>query len=202
MSQEPTIDRELEDWREAWRQGQGPSAADAAALRERFQRETRWLVAEEAAGVVLILLVSWALALAFARAEGLLELALVAGLAAAVLVFAAFGFLTWRGLWRSEAANLQAHLELSVRRQRRRLACVRAGWILLVWEIALFVPWVHLRLAGPAGELAPWSEAWPYYGLLAGVGLSEVLWLRWLARGARRRLAELERWLDPGSAEE
>jgi hypothetical protein len=202
MNQEPTIDRELEDWREAWRQGPGFTAAEVAALRERFERETRWFIAEEVAGVVLIGLASCALAFAFSRAEGLLELALLVGLAVSILVFSVFGFATWRGLWRPETESLRAHLELSVRRQRRRLAYVCAGWVLLVSELALFVPWVHLRLAGPGGEPAPWSEAWPYYGLLTVLGLGEMLWLRWLERGARRRLAELEAWLDQDRDEE
>ena len=63
----------------------------------------------------------------------------------------AFGVWNWRGVRAASAQNTQAFVSLSIERARRLRRAIRAGWVVLTIEVAVFVPWVWYRLYGLGG---------------------------------------------------
>ena len=105
----------------------------------------------------------------------------------------AFGVWNWRGVRAANAQNTQAFVSLSIERARRLRRAIRAGWVVLTIEVAVFVPWVWYRLYGLGESPSPAEERFGW-GFLAGMTALAVIFLVAMSAQAsrdERRLAEL-----------
>lgn len=186
-------DLELREWMDAWQEAEAaPPAAARDALLRRVKRRTLGLALLAASEAVLSAGVLVFLTWLVRRSPYPVDWALAAGLALLTVGILAFSLWNRRGVWRAPAETTAALLAFSLRRARRRLRGLRAGWALLGVELALFVPWIWLRLveatgAPPAGADLAWS-----YGFLAvWIGGAAAV-LAALGRWTRREIARLE----------
>jgi hypothetical protein len=187
-------DLEMREWMDAWQAAEAapPPAAVREALLHRVKRRTLGLALLAASEAVLSAGVLVFLGWLVRRSPYPVDWALAAGLA--LLTVGALAFSLWhrRGVWRAPAETTAALLGFSLARARRRLRGLRAGWWLLGAELALFVPWIWLRLveatgAPPAGADLAWS-----YGFLAvWIGGAATI-LAALGRWTRREIRRLE----------
>jgi hypothetical protein len=176
-------DDELLEWTRDW-QAAEPDGSPAD-LRRQVARRSRGLAAVTAGEAVM--------SAAFATA--LVRLALDPGHPADVplaigllgVIALAFGFSLWnrRGVWRPRADTVRASLELSLRRARRRLRGLTAGWGVLALEVLLLLPWAVVR----TDQLGSRAVALLFLAVMAG-GAAMALVL--LGRRTRREIAELE----------
>lgn len=186
-------DLELRDWMNAWQAAEdAPEPAAREALLRQVKRRTLGLALLAASEAALTAGTLALLAWLVRRSPYAVDWALAAGLA--FLALGALAFTVWnrRGVWRAPAETTAALLAFSLARARRRQRGLRAGWWLLAAELALFVPWIWLRLveatgAPPAGADLAWS-----YGFLAfWIGGAAAI-LAALVRWTRREVRHLE----------
>lgn len=176
-------DDELLEWTRDWQAGE--PVRNPADLRRQVARRSRGLVA---------LTVGEAL-LSAGFAAALVRLALDPGHPADVplaigllgVIALAFGFSLWNrhGVWRPRADTVRASLELSLRRARRRLRGLAAGWGVLALEVLLLLPWAIVR----TDRLGSRAVALLFLAVIAG-GAACALVI--LARRTRREIEELE----------
>jgi hypothetical protein len=180
-------DDELREWMADWQTDSEPAADVREAIRRRVRRQSRGMVLLAAGELafacgMLVFLIGFAV-----RHPQPIDVATMAGFS--LLVIWATGYSLWyrRGLWRPDAETTASFLALAIRRCRRRLLALRAGWWLLGVEIILFVPWIawHLQSAAPAEYVTSYG----FLALMAG-GAAAVLVV--LSRRTQRELAELE----------
>ncbi len=176
-------DDELLEWTRDW-QAAEPDG-NPADLRRQVARRSRGLAALTAGEALLSAGFATALVRLALRPGHPADVPLAIGLL--LVIGLAFGFSLWnrRGLWRPRADTVRASLELSLRRARRRLRGVAAGWGVLGLEVLLLLPWAVVRterLGSRAGALL----------FLAAMAGGAACVLVTLARRTRREIEELE----------
>jgi hypothetical protein len=183
-------DRELEQWMRAWQSPADIPAAAPEAIYRHVRRRSRlirlWLVGEVAVLAVVAPLIARGFAIGNALERVAMMLLALIGLAAI-----AFSWWNWRGTLRTSGASTAAFLALSRLRVDRLSRAVTAGWVVLVAEVLVFVPWIALRLYGGPAPVSATSVAFSW-GLLAAMTLLGVAHLLRLARWARNERAQLD----------
>lgn len=198
-------DPELQAWKAAWQAPEQESPGGTGTLPEALRRQVRrrslalrWMTTGEAVFTLLAVVLLGSLARSLGTPLDFFTLT-----AFALLAAGAFGFSLWNrwGLWRPSAESTLAYLDLALLRCRRRRRGLRAGWVLLALEVALYVPWIAHRLALNAGHPGRGFSPLASYGLLAGAaGLTAAI-LAALGVRTRREQAALEE-LRRGMVEE
>ena len=111
----------------------------------------------------------------------------------------AFGAWNWRGTLRSAAEDTRTFVALAAERSRRLARGVRASWLVLAAQVAVFIPWVYYHLYGDGRIPSRWQEifGWGYLAGMSGLAVVFILSLQsWLRRDAaafeqiRRELEE------------
>lgn len=197
------VDHELQAWMADWHADSAP-VAPAAQVRQIVKRRT-WQLGAWVTGEVTI----GAAALTFLMHRVWTETDLLERVAMGLLALVTscallFTWWNWRGALGARAERTVIHLALTIERSRRFARAVRAGWVLLALELAIFAPWVAYRLHGD-GRVATGANGLFAWGLLAGMtaaGAAGLIALgRWTARDARV-LDQLRRELgDEGAAD-
>jgi hypothetical protein len=125
------------------------------------------------------------------RATGVVERAAMVALLAVIVGAACFGWWNWRGVWHSPATTTTAFVALAAARLHRMRIAVRAAWILLAVEMAIFVVWVWSRLYAEGRRPDPAEErfAWLW---LAGFSVVFAIALLRFSRWLRRDRAKFE----------
>lgn len=196
------VDRELQAWMADW-QAATAQMAPAAQVRRIVRRRT-WQLALWVSGEVIIGAVALTVLVHRVWTETDLLERVAMGLLALVTSGALlFTWWNWRGALGARAERTATHLALSIERSRRFARAVRAGWVLLALELAVFTPWVAYRLYGD-GRAATGAVGLFAWGLLAGMTVAGATGLialgRWTARDARV-LDQLRRELDEDGAD-
>ena len=89
-----------------------------------------------------------------------------------------------RGLWQPTASSTEAWLDFLVRRAHLRLRATSAAAVLLVVEVAIFIPWVWVRATDT------WRSIFGFT-LLAALTVAFTVGLVLQGRAARREIAQL-----------
>jgi hypothetical protein len=184
-------DRELQDWMEAWR-GDPESLAPPEAIVRFVRRRDRviavWAAGEAVVGVVFLAFVLWR-AVADPDPAGKLAMAL---LALVIIGAMAFAWWNWRGVLRAASGTTASYVALAIERSRSFRRGVRAGWIILIAEVTVFIPWIaHILYDGARAPTAAQERfAW---GLLAGLSTLAAGCLVAVGRWVRRDREEIER---------
>ena len=175
---------ELLDWMTTW-QAEAPLSE---ALRETVQRrvarsQRRWVIETVCETVVTVVGLAVTTTTAWLAATTIEWVAMVS----LSIVIVAASWVSWRyrrGLWHPPASSTQAWLDFLERRAHLRLRATSAAVVLLVVEVAIFIPWVWARA----------TDAWrSFFGftLLAAVTVAFTVGLVLERRAARRELAQL-----------
>lgn len=184
---------EIARWQAEWQAEGAPLELDAAELRRRVRRRTLGLAFQAVTATLLTAGGLGALAWVASRAASLWDWLVFAGFAVLLGAALAMELGSLRGLWRPAHESTAAFLELAIRRCRRRLWTLRVGFWVLAGEWLLFATWIHLRAvekqAGGSDGLGTYLLG---FGLLAILSAAYGLIGSWLARRARREMAELE----------
>lgn len=180
MMREP--DDELREWRDAWQADPEPASEARDAIRQRVKRKSLRMALAATFEILFALGM-----LAFVIWSALRDPAPInAGAMAclALLILWAVGCSLWylRGTWRPSSETASAFVALSLLRCRRRLRAVRAGWWLLVLELAVMIPWIVLNVKARAAA----------FGLLAVLTVLVSAFLVVAERKTRRELREWE----------
>lgn len=185
MSVQP--DPDLREWIDDWQQGAEPAAAARQSIRDRVKRQSffqKLIAAGEVlvgAGILAFLAVAvWGVSKPLELPVALAFLLLLAG---------AIAYSTWnrRGLWKPSAETASAFLVLSEARCRGRLRAVRASYVILAIEIAIFVPWIWSRHGGAAGPAL--ARAYTFLAVFVAVAAVVLVLIR---RRTLRDLKELD----------
>jgi hypothetical protein len=190
-------DRELRDWIDAWHETNVSTPLSVETIGARVRRRVRilrvWAASEAVVAVVALAFVSYR---AIVDSDPFEKIAM--GLLGVIALSALAGsWWSWRGVWRAATEPTSAFLALSILRTRRFQRYLQAGWLILLAEVAVFVPWIRHRLYAGPNRVDPATE-WFAWGFLATMVASAVVFLlaahRW-ARHERDRLAAIEREL-------
>jgi hypothetical protein len=187
-------DQELQEWVKTWQTPlASPTHADELGARVRRHVRTRrlWAATEAAIGIAAFAVMSYRVVVE----ETMFEKVAMALLGLIALGAVALSWWQWRGIWRASAETTTAFLAGCVERGLRLQRYVAAGWVILIAEVAVFVPWIHYRLETSAEPASP-SVQWFAWGLLALMTALAVVFLvvmqRWLRR-EQEALAEIQR---------
>ena len=190
-------DQELQAWVSAWQTAsERPIAVDEVGVRvrQRIRRLRLWAATEAVVGVVALAVVSYR----FVFEAALFEKVAMALLGVIALSGLALSWWQWQGVWRASAASTAEFLTGSMERSRRLQRYLAAGWVLLVAEVAVFVPWIRYRLDSRPATV-PQSVEWFAWGLLtvmvAGAAVFLLIAQR-RVRSERESLAAIERELS------
>jgi len=175
---------ELLDWMTTW-QAEAPLSD---GLRETVQRrvarsQRRWLLEAILETVITVVGLAVTTTTAWFAATTVEWLAMVS--LSVVVVSAAW--VSWRyrrGLWQPAASSTQAWLDFLVRRAHLRLRMTAAAAVLLVVEVAIFIPWILARAT------VAWQSIFGF-GLLAAITVAFTVGLILQRRAARREVAQL-----------
>jgi hypothetical protein len=185
MSRDRDRDEELQSWAAEWQGGTGLAPEERTAIGRRVRRRSRWMAVLTAVEVAIVAAaLGGLLPLLLAAAHGA-DLAALTAFCAMALAILAFSLWNRRGVWRPRGESVGEFVALSRERNRREARALRAGWLLLAAETAVFVPWIAWRF-DPAAR----PEAYGLQALLAGAAAAILLAL---ARRARRERHELDR---------
>jgi len=180
-------DPELREWIDDWQQDAEPAAAARERIRARVKRQSfrqKLFVAGEwavGAGILAFLAAAvWGVSNPLEVPVALAFLLLLAGTVA---------YSVWnrRGLWKPSAETASAFLALSEARCRGRLRAVRASYVILAIEIAIFAPWIWSRLGGAAGPAL--ARAYAFLAVFVAVAVMVLVLIR---RRTLRDLGELD----------
>jgi hypothetical protein len=182
-------DQELRAWIDEWQADQlPPLAVDTLAARVRRRARTLkiWAVSEAVVGASALAVVSYR---AVVDPDPLEKLAM--SLLAAIAIGAlAFSWWSWRGIFRASGESTTAFLEYSVQQTRRWQRYLRTGWLILVAEVAVFVPWIQHRLAQTDEAARPGAAAFAW-GLLTLMVTLAIVWMSVAQRYLRREMEQL-----------
>lgn len=185
-----TPDRELQRWTEAWQDDRAPLAAPEA-IRRHVRRRSRclafWVSGELAIGFVFTTL----LVRRVVTESDPWEKVAMSLLAVIALGATGLSWWNWHGTLRASAQTTAAFVALSRTRVHRLRRAVRAGWRVLLAEVAVLIPWIAHRLYG-GGAHASVGQASFSWGLLALLTLLGVVLLTALGRSARREATAIE----------
>jgi hypothetical protein len=180
-----------------WQAPEAP-ASPAERIREHVRRRgrmfTMWAAVEVVIGTVFLTFLGHR---AVTHPDPIEKLAM--GLLAAITAAAmAFGLWNWRGTLGSSAEDTRTFVALSAERSRRLARAVRAGWVLLAAQVAVFVPWVSHRLYGdgrpPSSEIELF--AWGYLTVITALAVVFLLALQSWSRRDAAAFDEIRRELD------
>jgi hypothetical protein len=124
-----------------------------------------------------------------------LAMSLLAAIAAGAMIFV---WWNWHGAIRASAENTATFIALAAERSRRFARAVRAGWVILSLQIAVFTPWIYYRLHGNGSVPTPSQElfGWGFLAaMVATAGAAIIGVQRWARRDAiafQRIRGELE----------
>ncbi len=183
-------DRELRDWIDAWQATNVSTTLPVETIGARVRRRIRMLRVWAASEAVVALV-----ALAFVSYRAVIDSDPFEKIAMGLLgVIALSGFAgswwNWRGVWRASAEPTSAFLALSIIRTRRFQRYLQAGWLILIAEISIFVPWIRHRLYAGPNPVDPASE-WFAWGFLMAMVTSAVVFLLAAHRWVQRERAHL-----------
>lgn len=188
-------DLQLSEWSEAWREVSVEPQINPADLRRRVRRRTAGLMVISISEVVVAIGMLGLLWWAIATSPALFDRIVMGSFALLVVSVLFYAHYNRRGIWSASAQTTEAYLDLCIRRCDRRLRTVRAQWCVLLFEIALFIPWLSHRIQLLAEShqraLRLWDYAWPYLFLAAACLLAGIS-LVWLKRYTIRELRSLE----------
>lgn len=186
-------DTELRAWMQEWQ----VEAETPVDLRETILRRVRrqsfyqkvWAIGEAVLVLLMTTLLVWVGATTTRTADVVVVVTFLLLQAWAV----AYGFRARRGLWRPSDESAAAFLDLSLRRCEQRLKLMKAGYVLLALEVAVFVPWIWIRTR-PEGTMPPTSflatraGAYAFLAVFVAAALAALLYT---GRRTRRDLAAL-----------
>ena len=143
-------DREIQGWMEEWKAGEREIPA---GLNERILRRVKRQSLNQKLFLALEILTGVVMA-AFLVGVGLrsshpADLPMVICFLGLILGAIVWGIRIRRGLWHPEGHSTADFLNLSLRRVRQRARMVRAGYVLLAIELAVFIPWILVRSDSP-----------------------------------------------------
>lgn len=141
-------DLELDMWRRQWQQGSPP----LPSLRERVERETRWMRRFVIGEIIVTIAfgggsLAWA---ALSRRTDVLVLAL--GVWAFIAIAWTISFLLRRGAWTPVTSTTTAFVELSILRCRRRRESIIAQAVLYVMILGFDLAWIYFAGGPGAGR--------------------------------------------------
>ena len=181
-------EKELENWREAWRtpaQTVSPAGFDVKrAHRGQERRLRRSYVQNLATAIALFTLVVWVLRTNFS-AEAVVWASVVVLTTAGATTFQVWN---WRILWRTAARSVSDYANVYEERCLAELRMVRFGYGLLALQTSITVPWLtwdFLRGEIPAVRFAI------SMGLLALLIAGFLIYFRFSRRRALRELAQV-----------
>ena len=187
------IDNEWRDLMADWQGEEAPPAPLTDETRQRIRRKVK----RYGRRLVLVTLCEWlgcAAMLVFIWKESMeppRTVGTVGFVGTAVLIAAALAFSLWnrRGIWAPATESTLTFVELSLERQRRKLAALRFCLWFLAVELAFLVPWsVWALLSRPA---EPWR--WLFaFGWMIGMSALLLAWWAWYKRKTLRETAEWE----------
>jgi hypothetical protein len=193
-------DADFAQWSREWQASAPREEASAEQIRRYVQQRGRLIGWFIVADIVIVAVALPVLAYFAWRAAGALERSAMLALIAVVVATVCFGWWNWRGVWRSTAVTTTEFIAMAAARLDRMRIAVRAAWLLLAVELAIFTVWVWARLYDGGRRPAPGEErfAWLW---LAGFSLAFMLSLarfsRWLTRD-RARFDALRGELESG----
>jgi hypothetical protein len=175
---------ELLDWMTAW-QAEAPITDQLReTVRRRVARSQRVffaeLIVEAITGVVGLAIT---LAIAFSAATAVERIAMWA-LSAVIVIACVVSWRGRRGLWQPAASSTRAWLDFLLRRAQLVVRMTSAAAVLLVVEVAIFIPWVWAR------STTMWRGIFGFT-LLALMTAGFTLWLVRRRRAATRDIAQL-----------
>lgn len=188
-----TIDNEWHDLMADWQSEEPVSAPLSDEARQRIRRRVKrygyrmiLLTLFEVAGCVALLAWIGKGAMEQPRAVGNVGFA---GTAVLVAVALAFSFWNRRGTWAPATESTLTFVELSLERQRRKLAALRFGPWFLALELAFLIPWSVWALLAEPSEPWRWMFAFVW---MAGFSILFLAWWAWYKRKTLRETAEWE----------
>jgi hypothetical protein len=195
-------DADFAKWRREWQASAPREDATAEQIRRYVQQRGRligWFIVTD---IVIVAVALPVLAYFAWLASGAVERAAVLALIAVVVVAVCFGWWNWRGVWRSTAATTSEFITMAAARLDRMRIAVRAAWLFLAVEMAIFTVWVWARLYAGGRRPASGEElfAWLWLaGFSAAFALALARFSRWLTRDRAKfdaLHAELESGVD------
>jgi hypothetical protein len=124
---------------------------------------------------------------------------LAMGLLAAITVATmAFGIWNWRGMLRASAEDTRTFVALAAERSRRLARGVRAAWVVLAAQVAVFTPWVYYQLYAGGRKPALRIEVfgWGYLALVSGLAIVFILAVQSWSRRDAAAFEQIRRELD------
>jgi hypothetical protein len=102
-----------------------------------------------------------------------------------------FGGWNWHGALRPSAEDTRTFVAISAERSRRLARSVRAAWVVLAAQVAVFTPWVYYRLYGGGRQVPLAGEVFGWGLLAVMIGLAAVF-VRLVQAWGRRDAASFE----------
>ncbi|HWM91556.1 MAG TPA: hypothetical protein VN493_12390 [Thermoanaerobaculia bacterium] len=158
-------------------------------IRRKVQRHGHWMVLltlSELTGCAAMLVWIWKESLEQPRAIGTVGFV---GTVILIVVALAFSFWNRRGTWKPATESTRTFVELSLERQRRKLAALRFCPWFLALELAFLIPWSIWALVSQPSEPWRWLFA---FGWMAGMSALMLAWWAWYKRKTLREMAEWE----------
>lgn len=194
------------EWRDLMADWQSEEPAAPAPLSDETRQRIRRKVKSYGRRLVLVTLFEWlgcAATLAFIWKESMEQprtVGTVGFVGTAVLIALALGFSLWnrRGIWAPATESTLTFVELSLERQRRKLAALRFCLWFLAVELAFLVPWSVWALLAKSSALWQWLFA---FGWMAGFSILVLVWSAWYRKKTLRETAEWEELRRALSAE-
>jgi hypothetical protein len=179
---------------------QAPSAASTAAddIRDYVRRRSRllrlWFGGELAVGTAFLAFLTHR-AVTHSDPVEQLAMALLALITAAAM---AFGIWNWYGALDASAADTRTFVAISTARAHRLARSIRASWVVLAAQIAVFTPWVYHRLyaGGRDPSLASEVFGWGLLTMMVILAVVFILAVQWWARRDATVLRQIRRELD------
>ena len=180
-----STDAEFNQWRSAWNaaaEANQPAAVNIGAIYRRQERRLRIEYALNlVAAIVLVSFAAWFLHANY-RAE---VLAWAVAVWLTTLAATAFHVWNWRALWKRETRSVVEYAQSFERRSVAILRAVRFGYILLMFQLAIAVPWLTWDLV---------RGRFPFWRYALGIGLLGFFsagFIAWFRRVQRRTALEL-----------
>jgi hypothetical protein len=188
------LDTELEAWRSEWQS----EAAVPANLRQRVERQSRWMRLMIAGDVMVTVVIGGGtIGLAWRAPQADMVL-----LAAATWLFIAaawaFRLMLNRGLWSPGEVDTAAFVELLIRRCRAKLAGTVFGGVLYICEIVFCLGWIYAHSAAHTPLLAWLFFSSVFIDLVWVFSAAFFGFLVWYQRKNRGELEWLMKLRDDG----
>jgi hypothetical protein len=193
-------DTDFARWSREWRASAPREDATAEQIRRYVQQRGRLIVGFIVADIVIVAVALPVLAYHAWGATVAVERAAMIALVGVVVAAVCFGWWNWRGVWRSTASTTTEFITTAAARHHRMRIAVRAAWILLAVQLAIFTVWVWARLyaGGRRPDASEELFAWVWLaGFSVAFTVSLARFSRWLTRD-RAKFEALRRELESG----